>query len=212
MKNHFIIVIAAFFMAFAACKPTGSERPDWLFSDEAVAQADPIQGDSMHRETQNDNSRGDTVSKAGALTQPVQKNPVPHADTALGRKIVDFGKTLLGIPYKYASANPDEGFDCSGYLYYVYHNFGVDVPRSSKEYLDFGQTIDPREVKPGDFLLFTGTDSTIREPGHVGMVINNADGQDIEFIHASSGKAYGVTVSPLKGYYQTRFMRAIRIL
>ncbi|WP_432712696.1 C40 family peptidase, partial [Pedobacter sp.] len=58
-----------------------------------------------------------------ALELPAQQ----PAATAL----ISFAKTLIGIPYHYASSNPQKGFDCSGFVNYVFNNFGVKVPRSS---------------------------------------------------------------------------------
>ncbi len=209
MKHTFFLWLMASTIILSSCTPTGSERPPWL----SAHKSDPIQGDSLHREAEDDNKDGDTLPAGKGISETVITGRPPIArDAELAKKIVEFGQTLLGTPYKYASADPAEGFDCSGYLYYVFEHYGIDVPRSSAGYLSFGETIDPLDVKPGDFLVFTGTDSTIREPGHVGLVIKNDGDNNIEFIHASSGKANGVTISPLKGYYQTRFMRALRIL
>jgi cell wall-associated NlpC family hydrolase len=46
-------------------------------------------------------------------------------------ELVDFAETLQGIPYKYGSNNPKTGFDCSGFVSYVFNHFGISVPRSS---------------------------------------------------------------------------------
>ena len=62
----------------------------------------------------------------------------------------------------------------------------------------------------GDLILFTGTDSTIKIVGHMGIVESNEHG-NLLFLHSTSGKTYGVTISPLKGYYETRFVKVIRI-
>jgi cell wall-associated NlpC family hydrolase len=66
-------------------------------------------------------------------------------------------------------------------------------------------------AEPGDLILFTGTDPLKHDVGHIGIITNNLDGQ-VEFIHSSSGKAKGVTVSDLSDYYKTRFVKIIRIL
>ncbi|MBC7915073.1 MAG: NlpC/P60 family protein, partial [Pyrinomonadaceae bacterium] len=70
--------------------------------------------------------------------------------------------------------------------------------------------ISLRESKPGDLILFTGTDSTVRKIGHMGIIASN-NGSEIEFIHSTSGKALGVTTTPLNKYYQGRFVKALRI-
>ncbi|WP_051189708.1 C40 family peptidase [Daejeonella oryzae] len=125
-------------------------------------------------------------------------------------ELVSFANTLTGIPYKYGSINPNEGFDCSGFITYVFNRFGIAVPRSSKDFNEVERKISLKESKPGDLILFTGTDSTIREVGHMGIIASN-DGSEIRFIHSTSGKAYGVTTTPLNKYYQGRFVKALRI-
>ena len=162
-------------------------------------------------EIDDNNHSGDTTAKE-KLTEPNStKMGGRGADTAQAQHIIAFAKSFLGTPYKYASADPAEGFDCSGFLYHVFHKFNIDVPRSSVDYTDFGKQIHPAQAKPGDFILFTGTDSTIRTAGHVG-VITHYDNSTIYFIHSSSGKANGVTITPLNDYYRGRYLKTIRIL
>jgi cell wall-associated NlpC family hydrolase len=124
--------------------------------------------------------------------------------------IVEFAQTLKGVPYKYGSTDPRQGFDCSGFITHVFNHFKISVPRSSIDFTNVGREVPPAEARPGDLILFTGTDSTIRVVGHMGIVISQP-GSDVEFIHSSSGKAYGVTINPLKGYYQTRFVKVVRV-
>lgn len=124
--------------------------------------------------------------------------------------IVEFALTLKGVPYKYGSTDPKQGFDCSGFITHVFNHFKISVPRSSIDFTNVGREVPPAEACPGDLILFTGTDSTIRVVGHMGIVISQP-GSEVEFIHSSSGKAYGVTINPLKGYYQTRFVKVIRV-
>ena len=124
--------------------------------------------------------------------------------------IVTFGKSLVGTPYLYASSDPGKGFDCSGFITYVFNHFGIAVPRSSVDFTDMGHEIPKEFASPGDLILFTGTDSTKRIVGHMGIVESNERG-NLLFLHSTSGKAYGVVVSPLNGYYETRFVKVIRV-
>jgi cell wall-associated NlpC family hydrolase len=130
-------------------------------------------------------------------------------DSLLSEKIVAFAKTLLGTPYKYGCAAPSTGFDCSGFINYVFNHFNVTVPRSSVEFTNVGITIELRDAKPGDLILFTGTDNSIRTAGHIGIIVSN-DENGISFIHSSSGKEMAVTITPLNDYYMARFMKVIR--
>lgn len=158
-----------------------------------------------------------TVKDTGIIILP--NNSPPIKDTLPGHiatgsihpeAVVAFAESLMGTPYKYASTDPAEGFDCSGFITYVFNHFGIKVPRSSVDFTNVGREIQRHEAKRGDIILFTGTDSTERFVGHMGIIVSNLNGEP-QFIHSSSGKAYGVTVSPLKGYYEGRFVKVIRI-
>jgi len=125
--------------------------------------------------------------------------------------LIDFAKSMLGIRYRYATSNPKLGFDCSGFVNYVFSNFGFKVPRSSREFSGAGKETTLENAKVGDVLIFTGSNSRVRTIGHVGIVYS-IDENGIKFIHASSGKAHGVTVTELNGHYRNRFMKIVSIL
>ena len=125
-------------------------------------------------------------------------------------EVIEFAKTLIGIPYKYGSTDPKAGFDCSGFFTYVFTHFNIVVPRSSIDFTAVGKEIAVESAKPGDLILFTGTDSTERFVGHMGMIVSNNSG-NVSFIHSTSGKQYGVTITPLSDYYRSRYMKTIRI-
>ncbi|RZK49372.1 MAG: NlpC/P60 family protein [Pedobacter sp.] len=133
---------------------------------------------------------------------------IPNTNTA-PNPMLEFAKTLLGTPYRYASKNPNIGFDCSGFVAYVYEKFGYKSPRSSVEFANKGKTIKLADAKVGDVLVFTGSNSKIRKPGHVGIIYSKEENGTIKFIHSSSGKAKGVTINNLEGYYKNRFLKAV---
>ena len=124
--------------------------------------------------------------------------------------LLQYGKTLIGIPYRYGSTDRKVGFDCSGFITHVFNHFSITVPRSSIDFTNVGKEIPVQVAKPGDIILFTGTDSTERFVGHMGIVVANSK-DSLNFIHSTSGKAYGVTISPLSNYYKGRFVKTIRI-
>lgn len=136
----------------------------------------------------------------------------PAIDTGIVRpdSLVAFARTLLGVPYLYASTDPAKGFDCSGFITYVFNHFKITVPRSSVDFTNYGKTISLHTAKPGDLILFTGTDSTIHTVGHMGIV-ESIRNDTLRFIHSSSGKANGVVISPLGNYYRGRFVKIIRV-
>ena len=126
------------------------------------------------------------------------------------QQVVEFSKTLIGTPYRYASTDPKVGFDCSGFITYVFNHFGVVVPRSSIDFTGVGKEVPAEAAKPGDLILFTGTDSTEKFVGHMGLIVSNEKGE-LNFIHSTSGKKYGVTITPMSAYYKGRYMKTIRI-
>ena len=126
-----------------------------------------------------------------------------------GRELVAYAKTLVGVPYLYASVDPAQGFDCSGFITYVFNHFQIAVPRSSVDFTNVGKPVDVHAAQEGDLILFTGTVDSIRIVGHMGIVTENVD--TLKFIHSTSGKANGVTISTLNEYYNKRFVKVVRV-
>ncbi len=124
--------------------------------------------------------------------------------------LLAFACSLEGTPYKYGSVDPKQGFDCSGFITYVFNHFGIAVPRMSVDFTDVNRPVNIKDARPGDLILFTGTDSATRVVGHMGIIIANSS-KTVTFLHSTSGKAYGVTETPLNTYYQGRYMKTIRI-
>ena len=85
------------------------------------------------------------------------------------------------------------------------------MPRSSLDFTNVRRTVPLEQAKPGDLILFTGTDSTIHEVGHMG-IITYSQNRQIHFIHSTSGKAHGVVITKLNDYYMGRFVKVVRIL
>lgn len=159
----------------------------------------------------------------------VYTSPIPATDTVLPIKpnadgktyniatgaltptqLVTYAQTLKGIPYLYGSIDPAKGFDCSGFITYVFNHFNVAVPRQSVSFADVNRKIQLKDAKTGDLILFTGTDSTIKVVGHMGILLVKP-GVEIKFLHSTSGKDLGVTETPLNSYYQGRYMYTVRI-
>ena len=157
---------------------------------------------------QRDSAIVDTSTLVSSPVLPIETKSI----TTNRDSIVAFAKTLLGVPYLYASTDPAKGFDCSGFINYVFHHFNISVPRSSYEFEKIGQKVTLDQCQKGDLILFTGTDSLEKNIGHIGIVIDSL-GQHPLFIHSSSGKANGVTITSIESkYYQKRFVTVVDIL
>lgn len=156
------------------------------------------------------------VSFSSVFGQWSGSHPLPEVQLKTSHEInrtdlVTVAREYLGTPYLRGSTNPKKGFDCSGFVYFVFKQFDKTVPRSSREYKSLGTALKPEEFKIGDILVFYGfKDKT--HIGHVGIICE-ADGMKSKFIHASSGKAYGVTVSALDSEgYKRRFYKCIDLI
>jgi cell wall-associated NlpC family hydrolase len=143
-----------------------------------------------------------TSSSASAGSHPVTVD----RGSARGSEIVSFAKQYLGKPYVYAAEGPNS-FDCSGFTWFVYRHFGFSIPRGSGSQGGAGRSVSKANLEPGDIVLFTSPNSG-SSIGHVGIYIGGGN-----FIHASSGSEYSVTISNLNsGSYARRYKGARRIL
>jgi cell wall-associated NlpC family hydrolase len=125
-------------------------------------------------------------------------------------KIINYAGNFTGVPYKPGGATP-KGFDCSGFTQYVFREFNYRFPRTTGEQSQTGIKVDKKEVRPGDLVFFTGTNSRSKNVGHVGIVVDSNGKGNFLFIHASTSKGVTVT-SSLESYYKPRYLLARRII
>ena len=129
--------------------------------------------------------------------------------SSLIEQIINTASEYLGAPYQLAGTTKS-GFDCSGLVFSVLKEFGINLPRTSIEQsktgIDLGSNLS--KAKKGDLIFFRTNQSN--KINHVGIVVNIKD-DDIFFIHTSSSK--GVIISSTKEpYYQKTFVQLTRIL
>ncbi|MFM7661582.1 MAG: C40 family peptidase [Bacteroidota bacterium] len=135
-----------------------------------------------------------------------QKVPT-ESKTSSADEIINFAKKFLGVPYVYGGASP-AGFDCSGFIQYVFKEFGYSLGRTAGDQSIFGFDVQISELQPGDLLYFKGRNLNSSVIGHVAMVTSVTDGR-IEFIHAA-GKSIRMDVLNNSSYYVPRFIKARR--
>ena len=149
--------------------------------------------------------------KSEASVSPIFRFDI-NTDTISPNNLLYFAQSLIGKPYRESSSDPLRGFDCSGFVSYVFKYFNAKVPRSSSEFADIGREINIEDAKPGDIILFTGTKSHHPHSiGHSAIVYSNQGGT-LRFIHSTSGKENGVTISDFDDRYKRRFVKVVRIL
>ena len=143
-----------------------------------------------------------TPSEPSTPAEPSTPSVPEDFDAELANQIVEYAMTFIGVPYRYGGSSPSSGFDCSGLTQYVYNNFGYSICRTT-QYKE-GVPVERDELLPGDLVFFNTTGYGI---GHVGMYIG-----DNQFIHAPSpGKTVCITRMDT-GYYDTRYVCAVRII
>lgn len=117
--------------------------------------------------------------------------------------IIATAKQYLGVRYQWGGSTPQTGFDCSGYVAYVFSQTGISLPRVSRDQYQVGTKVAFEDLKPGDLVFFSFSGDGV--VSHVGIYLG--DGQ---FINASSSK--GVTVYVIGPYWKSIYVGARRVL
>jgi cell wall-associated NlpC family hydrolase len=149
------------------------------------------------------------MSAGPALAAPVSAGPAlaapeltPEPDD--GAQVAALAEQYVGSPYRWGGASP-AGFDCTGFVMWVFSQFGVALPHNEAGQLASGARVNTNELEPGDVLVFANTYRA--GLSHVGIYVG--DGQ---FVHAADER-HGVTVSALwDGYWAPRLVGASRAI
>lgn len=149
----------------------------------------------------------DTTAKSSRSTTAttIQLNAVEDSNNSIAKKVIDYAKKMVGVPYVYGGSSPS-GFDCSGFIGYVFKNFGIKLNRSASSMYSNGKKVSKNALKAGDLLFF---DASSRKASgaidHAGIYLGN----DL-FIHASSSNGE-VKITSLSEYPGT-YIGAKRVL
>ena len=112
--------------------------------------------------------------------------------------------SLRGTRYRAGGTSPDTGFDCSGFVGYLYRDIvGFQLPRSATEIWRFGRKVDRADLRPGDLVFY----NTLHRPfSHVGIYLG-----DNQFVHAPAAGGVVRIVNMDKHYWATRWNGAKRV-
>jgi cell wall-associated NlpC family hydrolase len=166
--------------------------------------------DELHKEERMARLAAIAKQRAMAIKQAQAKAKAQHIEYKLSKKeadaLIEYAKYFKGGKYVWGGTTP-KGFDCSGYVQYLYKKHGINIPRTALAQSKVGKDVSIDELKKGDLLFFL-TDKKRGIPiTHVGVYLGNG-----EFIHAASKKK-GIIISPIThGYYAKKFVKAKRIL
>jgi cell wall-associated NlpC family hydrolase len=162
---------------------------------------------------------GAAAATDGGQTIPTQPGETPGAGASgavaggaivsgpmasmVAQGIVSTALHLVGTRYRSGGADPD-GFDCSGFVQYVFAQQGVMVPRTVEEQAHAGSRVDDNQLRAGDLVFFH---TSGRGPTHVGIALDAT-----RFVHAPSARGE-VRVEPLaRPYWADRFIEARRMI
>ncbi|HEY5939521.1 MAG TPA: C40 family peptidase [Gemmatimonadales bacterium] len=129
--------------------------------------------------------------------------------SASAARVLATGDRYLGKPYRYGGAKPAVGFDCSGFVQYVFGQHGVALPRTSRQQAGAGRALPrtPSALRPGDLMLFS---SKGRGVDHVAVYAG-----DNRIIHSSAGAGgvvYDDLSTPRGKWYLARHVASRRVL
>jgi cell wall-associated NlpC family hydrolase len=169
-------LLTAFLFAGCASTPPPAPAPQPRIESPALAPADAADDDS---------------SGSGGASSMRNR----------GEQLAEFALALRGAPYRYGGATR-AGFDCSGLVFFAHRQFGLSVPRTSRDQAEESTSVAPRKLKRGDLVFFKIDSNTVN---HVGIYI----GQHL-FVHAP-GAGKPVTVDSLDAeFYAETFYSAGR--
>jgi cell wall-associated NlpC family hydrolase len=128
---------------------------------------------------------------------------------ASAARVLATGDRYRGVRYAYGGTKPGVGFDCSGFVQYVFGRHGVSLPRTSRQQASAGQALPPAltALRPGDLMLFS---SEGRGVDHVAIYVG-----DNRIIHSSAGAGrvvYDDLSTPRGRWYLARHTTSRRVL
>ena len=139
----------------------------------------------------------------GAGVPPRAARPEERAsEPPVLRDVVAVALSLLGTPYRNGGSDPS-GFDCSGFVQWVFSQQGAALPREVRQQYRSGRVIGSDDVKPGDLVFF---ETVTKGASHVGIAIGGG-----AFVHAPSSTGVVRVERYIKGYWADRWVGARRI-
>lgn len=162
---------------------------------------------------------GETLARPAAPVQAQQSEPAeddvaalvddkPYEMPQLADSLLDLGRSLIGTRYRYGGTSVQSGFDCSGFVGYLFREeVGLELPRSTRELIKLdAPKVARADLEPGDLILFNNRGRG--RVSHAGIYLG-----DDQFIHSSSSRSGGVRIDSLDdSYWKRSYMEAKRVL
>jgi peptidoglycan DL-endopeptidase CwlO len=142
------------------------------------------------------------AAQQAAAAAPVATDipDAPPPDGTRSTQVVSIAMQYLGVPYVWGGASPSTGFDCSGFVMYVFAQVGVYLPHHAASQYGYGTPVSQDQLAPGDLVFFDGL-------GHVGIYIGGG-----QFIHAPHTGDVVKISSLYEDWYSAAYVGARRVL
>ena len=145
----------------------------------------------------------ETPRKQAEQTQEQINTQATTSSSGQGAKVVETAKSYIGSKYVYGATGPNS-FDCSGFTYYIYKQYGVSLSRTAAAQYKNGTAVSRSDLQLGDLIMFGPSASGIN---HVGIYIGGG-----KIVHAANASR-GVTTDTINsGYYNKNYVGARRVL
>jgi cell wall-associated NlpC family hydrolase len=151
---------------------------------------------------------GSFGQQADTLSTQNEEPSFPITTTLLD-SLFETAKKYLGTKYVYGGCS-EKGFDCSGFIYYVFKQYSIELSRSAAALSQIGIPVALNELQEGDLLFFKGRNTSSNRVGHVSLVIYKTE-NSFEMIHATN-RGVVVDLYSDMSYYKKRFLFARRFL
>ncbi|TAJ86612.1 MAG: peptidoglycan endopeptidase [Reyranella sp.] len=208
-----VLAILTLFGAIGVLSPASAQvKAPAKSKMKPVAKADPTDqmADQLNAKWQQDNAAFSGFNQAApaAVQASYAVPPATSASTRnvgneWGDRLVSRAMNYLGTPYRYGGTSPKTGFDCSGFVYYLYGAvFGQRIPRMPHDMVREGTPVARSDLKRGDLVLF-GHRGTFT---HIGIYAGNN-----QFVHATHSGSPVMVTNLDADYYRTRYMTAVRL-
>ena len=142
---------------------------------------------TINKDTSNSTNKITNKDTNNSTNKTINKD-TSSSTGVTAQQVLAYAYQFEGYPYVWGGSSPSTGFDCSGFVQYVYAHFGINLPRTTFEQVNCGTPVSLNNIKPGDLVFEFGSSEG---PNHVGIYIGN--GQMID----AAGVGQGVTISKL---------------
>lgn len=144
-----------------------------------------------------------TEPPASAPARPGDEAPARPGPAPAAGSLIETALMFRGTPYRNGGSDPT-GFDCSGFVQWVFASHGLRLPREVRDQYTVGGRVDRDEVRPGDLVFF---ETVSRGASHVGIAIGND-----QFVHAPSSRGVVRVESYTSSYWSRRWVGARRVM